>query len=727
MLRPERMSRVSVTGAKPVLSDTIETIHDLNLVHVTDYDGQWEGFEPGDPIAGADEDAERLVTVRSLLSILDVDEDREGPTEINVEEEMDRLEEIRVEANRLDDRREELEDERTALDERADAMAPLETLGIDLDLLAGYDSLETRVGEADGSAVREALDGADGIESYETFAEDGVVAVFARPASDADTPLEDALVGVEFAAIDVPDAEGSPEEYRSALEDQRGDIEGEIEDVESDLADLREEHAEFLLAAEEHLAVAVQQREAPLSFATTKNAFVAEGWIPTAQYEDLTAAISDTVGEHVAVEELERASYDGEGRVTDRESTQAAEGSSGEPETAADGGTTAMNDDEPPVVQQNPEPVRPFEMLVQTVERPRYTEIDPSIILFLTLPLMYGFMIGDVGYGIIYTVGGYLIYRQFDSDAVRSLGVVGIWGGAFTIFFGFLYGEIFGYRIIAHAFWEGFVGLHGPPLEKGFMPTAVEYAEAWLVISVLFGLVHMAIGYIFDFRENLVDGVGTAILESGSWLVLMVGVWIWILSHALEGVKPDFLYTIFSGQPFALGFNGFSATVGWAAIVIALVFGLGLATYNEVRHFGAVGTIVGPLEGLRAGVVNPLSYTRLAAELLAEVGLAFAVNLLFFGAYQHEGEFHFLFNGTQHIPEGASVMFGGLIHAGILGVLFGIVVLVLGHLLVLGIGVMSAGLQAVRLEYVEFFNQFYEGGGEEYRPFGYERRHTVEE
>src|SRR5699024_8946939 len=160
--------------------------------------------------------------------------------------------------------------------------------------------------------------------------------------------------------------------------------------------------------------------------------------------------------------------------------------------------------------------------------------------------------------------------------------------------------------------------------------------------------------------------------------------------------------------------------------------GLGLVFVNEVSHFGGIGIIVGFLEGLlRAAFVNPLSYTRLAAEGLAEVGLAFAVNLLVFGAYQHEGQFHLLFDhGPEYVSSlggEASLMFGGLMHMGIAGVIFGIALLVVGHLLVLGVGVMSAGLQAVRLEYVEFFNQFYEGGGEQYRPFGYERTHTLEE
>ena len=63
----------------------------------------------------------------------------------------------------------------------------------------------------------------------------------------------------------------------------------------------------------------------------------------------------------------------------------------------------------------------------------------------------------------------------------------------------------------------------------------------------------------------------------------------------------------------------------------------------------------------------------------------------------------------------------------VLGGLAGILIFVLGHALVLILGITSAGLQAVRLEYVEFFGKFYEGGGRNYEPFGYERRFTTEE
>jgi V/A-type H+-transporting ATPase subunit I len=738
MLRPERMSRVSVTGGKRVLDDVIETVHDLRLVHVTDYDGEWEGFDPGDPIAGADEAAERLVTVRSLQSMLDIDPDREAQMQsVDVG---DRLESVREEVNALDDRREKYREERRTVEERIGAMAPIEALGIDLDLLSGYDSLETRVGEGDESAVRAALDGADDIERYELFDEGDAIAVFAEPAEGRDDVLEDVLVGADFAAIDVPDGDGSPGEYVSSLEARRDDLDGEIADVGGEIDAVREEHADFLLAAEEQLAIEVEKREAPLSFATTRNAFVAEGWIPTERFVDLAETLSESVGEHCEVEELERASYDGDGRLIDREPTDADEGGRGEPETAADGGVEIetdggtetdrpMSGSEPPVVQENPDPVKPFEMLVNLIDRPKYSELDPSVVLFLTFPAFFGFMIGDLGYGILYTAIGGLVYTRFESDAVRSLGAIALWAGGFTMLFGVLYGEIFGLHLVSEYVWGGH-----PPIEKGLSPAGIEWAQLWLVVSLIVGLLHMTVGYLIGFVEELSEGLRTAVLEQGSWLIRMLGIWIWIFSESAASAKPEFLFTVFNGEPFALGFTGFSATVGIVGLVGGFLLGVVLFIISEVGHFGVLpGIVSGALESLQV-LVNVLSYTRLAAVLLAKAGMAFVVNLLFFGAYR-EGptgaqEFHFLLDhGPSYVDSlgsNAELMFPGLIHMGIGGVLGGILVFVFGHVVVLALGVTSAGLQAIRLEYVEFLNKFYEGGGERYMPFGRERKHTTE-
>ena len=746
------MSKVSVTGSRRVLSGVVETVHNQHLLHITEYDDSWEGFAPGNPASDAEEAAEQLVTVRALESILGVDPEDAGPRRVLSDEEVEtELADVRDQVNKLDDRRDAIEDRLGEIEESLDAVEPFVALGIDLDLLSGYDSLQVAVGEGQPDNIERAVVDADDLREFEIYAEDGVVVVFARPAQNAGkSALSDALVRTEFSALEVPDASGDPAQYVSELESERASLRGDLESVEADINALREQTGGFLLAAEEHLSVQVQKAEAPLSFATTANAFVAEGWIPSDEYTAFKRDLTEAVDDRVEVEELERASFGSDGTEIHREKLpgdgdagagKPAAADGGDQQARADGGmaasagTVVMRDDSPPVVQSNPGSVGYFETLVKAVGRPSYTELDPTIILFLTFPAFFGFMIGDLGYGIVYVAIGWYMYQNLDSPALKSMGGITLFAGGFTALFGILYGELFGLHLISTYFWEGVVGLSHPPMEKGLSPNQISWAQAWLVLSLLLGIVHLTVGYLFDFYENLeFHGAKDALLESGSWILMLNGLWIWVFSLAAAGTVPDFVFTVFDGTGTApeasgefahavyqLGFNGFPAAVGY----------LGAAAFFVGLILLAVGDPVEIVEFLQV-LVNVLSYTRIAAVLLAKAGMAFTVNLLVFGAYQENGNFHFL---LSHGPEWvaaeyggeATVIFGGLFHGGIALVFVGLVVLVLGHVLVLALGVTSAGLQAVRLEYVEFFGKFFEGDGTPYSPFGTERRYTADE
>ncbi|WP_247010339.1 V-type ATP synthase subunit I [Halorientalis litorea] len=765
MLRPEQMSRVSVTGSRHVMEDVIETIYDLRLVDVTDYSGGWDGFEPGSPIEGGDEASSKLVTVRALKNTLGVDEDDAGPTRLVTDEAIEEeLDDIRQNVNELDDRRDDVRSELRDVEERIDSVAPFAQLNIDLDLLSGYDSLSVAVGEGDAEAIRRELLDADEVAAHELFSEGDAVAVFVHPTDAAgDVDVQDVLVGTAFQAYPIPDAEGSPEEYISELRHRKQQLETELETVESELENLKLDVAGFLLAAEEKLAIEAQKAEAPLSFATTENAFVAEGWIPTDEYADFADALSSAVGGHVEVEELERADYDSDGHATHsepvHEETSASAAATGaaasddedadaeatEQEAVADGGAVSganrasseprsdggavtMSDDEPPVIQDNPGSVKPFEALVEVINRPKYSEFDPTIVLFLTFPAFFGFMIGDLGYGLLYLGLGYWLYSSFENEVIQSLGGVGMWAGGFTALFGVLYGEFFGLHQLGEILFNGH-----PPIHKGLQPHYLQFAQAWLTLSLFLGLLHVGVGYVFDFVENLSHGLVDAVTESGSWVLLMFGIWGWVFSTQAIAVKPTFMFTAFAREGAVVGgtevtegmvalpagFTGFSPTIGTAGLVVA---GIGFALL--LKGEGGVGA----LESLNV-LVNVLSYTRIAAVLLAKAGMALAVNLIVFGATFEGGEFHFITFASD--PHG-EVVFSGLLNASdpvnlVVGGLFGILILVLGHALVLALGITSAGLQAVRLEYVEFFGKFYEGGGRAFEPFGYEREYTAED
>jgi len=737
MLRPERMSKVSVTGSKSVMDDVVEAVHDLNLVHLSEYDGGWDGFDNGSPAASAEGASEQLVTVRALESILDVqpeDADRSRiVTDDSLEEE---LEEIRTEANRLDDERSELEDELRGIDEEIDALEPFVELGIDLDLLSGYDSLEVAVGWGDDDGIEAALGRADDVDAFEVFEDDDAVAAFAHPADGAEDVLEDALVGVDFARVEVPDAEGDPREYVEELHDRAETLESELAGVEEDLAELREEAGGFLLAAEERLSIEVQKSEAPLSFATTDNAFIAEGWVPTERYDAFEAAVREAVGDHAEVEELQRAAFGSNGEeklretvVDDEPDERSREGgpaadeeSEEQPTAVADGGgPVVMRDDDPPVVQDNPGPAKPFELLTKAVGKPNYREFDPTIILFLTFPTLFGFMIGDVGYGAIYTGIGYYLATSFDSDAFQSAGQLTIVAGVMTMLFGVLYGEVFGTHMFGEMFWHDLVGLAHAPLEKGLSPGS-NWADVWLIVTILFGAVHLLTGYVFEFLEELeFHGFKAAMLEVGSWMLALIGIWVFVFSKLGRSSKPDMLFERFhegEAAVIALGFNGLPEVVGWAGVVVA-VLGFALLAIGPTYE----------LAEFAQPFAHTLSYLRIAAVLLAKAGMAFAVNLLYFGAYlDKEGEYHFLIDhGPDYGASHGEVLFAGLSNSGLAITAVGVLVLIVGHLVVLALGVTSSGIQAARLEYFEFFSKFYDGDGTDYEPFGREREYTADE
>lgn len=742
MLRPERMSRVSVTGSKRVIDDVIEAAYSHHSLHVTDYDERYEGFEPGTSLEGAETLNERLVTVRSLESILDVDEDdAEAARPLDDDELEAELERVRDRVNELNDQRDELQDGIRDRQEEIDRMEPFAELGIDLEYLRGYDSVEVVVGEAKPGPVEAALEDAETVDAFDVFVGGDVLAIVAKPTDpDAEGVVQDALVGVDIALLDVPDADASPDEYVAELEAEQADLRDELDAVQRELESVKEEAAGFLLRAEEQLTIEAEKKEAPLSFATTENAFVAEGWVPTESYPDFEATIADAVGDHVEVEELERASFTPDGdhhteSVADEsggaESASASADAEAEEAVATDGGHAAHGTDDPPVVQDNGGAAGPFELLVQAFGRPKYSEFDPTLLVFLTFPAMFGFMIGDVGYGVLYAAIGAFMYSKFDG-AFRELGSVAMWAGAFTILFGIYYGiDLFGYH--AYQLLPGEV--HWPVEGKGLSPADLDWGLSFLVVSVVFGILHLNVGHVLSFvSTSQQHDLKHAVYEAGSWLLILNGAWIWIFSGVFPNSKPDFLFESVSVLTFgAVSFGGFPPVVGWAGAAAALL-GLVLLGIGEPPE----------LAEFLSPVVNVISYARLMAVLLAKGGMALAVNLLAFGAYIDEGgegSFHFIFSAdyleyVRSHPEDYELVFAGITTAfdpasigavGVVALVGGIVVAVVGHIVVLLLGVTSAGIQAVRLEYVEFFGNFYEGGGREYLPFGRDRKYTRED
>ncbi len=143
------------------------------------------------------------------------------------------------------------------------------------------------------------------------------------------------------------------------------------EGLQRDLNKIGDERFKDLLVAREIVQIEKNTQEIMLNFGKTDRIYVIEGWIPTKDVDDL-------------VEEIENAS---KGYVVIRI-------------------YKPKPDENVPVLLQNPKIFKPFESITNMFGLPSYTEIDPTPIMAVTFPLIFGLMFGDVGHGFVLALAG---------------------------------------------------------------------------------------------------------------------------------------------------------------------------------------------------------------------------------------------------------------------------------------------------------------------------------
>jgi V/A-type H+-transporting ATPase subunit I len=186
---------------------------------------------------------------------------------------------------------------------------------------------------------------------------------------------------------------------------------------------------------------------------------------------------------------------------------------------------------------------------------------------------------------------------------------------------------------------------------------------ALLVWSLILGVVHLNLGFALGVRNVYkAHGAKLAIQEKLAWVTLEAG-----LVLAVAGlVKGGWMLPVGGGVAVT------SLALLWMGA--QHVLGAGFVALLEV--FGFVG--------------NLLSYTRLAAIGASKAGMVIAFSAI-----------------------GFTTLGGGDIHSPV-----GWLVYLLGFGLIIPLSILAGGLQSLRLQFVEFFQKFYTGGGRPYLPFG---------
>jgi V/A-type H+-transporting ATPase subunit I len=348
--------------------------------------------------------------------------------------------------------------------------------------------------------------------------------------------------------------EGSPDVVLAALYRRMAAIPEQIKEINRELAVLSAQWCEKLAAWRAALQDEIDTARVLPRFGETDLTFVLAGWVPAKQFEKVETTLRENVGNAVFIQRL---------NVTTEMKKRA------------------------PVILQNPALAKPFESLVKLLAMPRYGHIDPTRLMAFFLPIFFGMILGDVGYGILVLALSLGFVRKFKEGVLHDILLVLSMGAGWSILFGFLYGEAFG------TLGEYF-GLR--PL--WFDRTSSEHVLGLLIMSVAIGAVHVTLGLILGIWEAIQDKSRNHLLERGGMLVGLIGLFF------IVGVLTDFL------------------PQGFMSVSIALVI-VGIVLLST--SLGCLGIVMGPIEFITL-VGNVLSYLRIAAIGLASVYLAKVAN-----------------------------------------------------------------------------------------------------
>ena len=347
-----------------------------------------------------------------------------------------------------------------------------------------------------------------------------------------------------------------------------------------------------------------------------------------------------------------------------------------------------------PVQFRNPKVLAPFQMLVSNFGIPEYGTIDPTPFVMPIYLIMFGIMFADVGHGAILALLGLLgvlfFTKKKDRESFHNLSSLIIWCGSSSILFGMLFGSYFGMGWFKPIWFD----FHGIVSGHGNEALLISDVYDILAITIFFGITVIILGLIFNWIN---------LIRKKKWLELIldkggiVGGWIYIGGITIGNYMVSHNYKLPEGT-----------ILMWLAGVPAL-----LLFIKEPLHFvkQGKGGPKGKFSFIKLLVAVPNFIMGWGVELL-EVFSGYLSNTLSFMRVAGLGIAH------------VCLMISFFTLAGMIGEkgIASILILIAGNILVICLEGLSAGIQALRLNYYEFFTKFFHGSGKLYSPVSLSNR-----
>ena len=706
MLLPESMSRIVIVGTKTRLEDAVNALYCEKAIHVIDHTTGDDGLSIGTSLEKTSKASERLLKVRALEKELGINKHTKT-ADISVEDVQSRInagdvEGVEDEVLKTVDARNDLTQKITELNSKQKILELLKNLNdITLDQYSGYKSIAVLAGTVTGDASSLKIDDAEIFSSYDKKT-GGVAVVFVKK-ENRDQAYA-ALAGIGFVELHIPvytTKVAAADEYQKIAAEIEAAT-AEIELCDKALEEMKERYKSFLKGSDEELSIAVEKGSVPLRIAVSEYSYIIDAWVPTKKVDSVKANLEQKLGDDVYVEFEET-------RGRNLEESEAQE----------------PRFQNVPVKQNNGRIVCEYEYATSLVSVPKYQEIDPTFLIAIFLPLFFGFMVGDMGYAIPFIILGAYGLKKTKHPDWRAIALVLFFGGIWAFIFGlFFYGEMLGMHFVGGEYeagvwewhhdhvavggtsvtWDWIFGAKFPEWFNHMICSAGTWDSAtgtWtggetgigklvnvallLKLSVYVGIVHLFIGILCGVY-NIVKQHGgkAAFMEKGGLVFTFFGMILFCLALT-QAMFGGSIGDIAKGTPLIL----------LVVAIVCLVIGIALNAKAE----GGMQAIMGIPEVI--GWI--LSYTRLAAITMSKAGMALAFNYIVFGMII-----------ATRTTAGGEVVFDPF--ANVIMLVVGIFLFCFLHLVVWTLGILSAGLHALRLQFVELMMRFYEGGGESFAP-----------
>jgi V/A-type H+-transporting ATPase subunit I len=472
--------------------------------------------------------------------------------------------------------------------------------------------------------------------------DDQAVVLLAGPRQNADV-LERAARSAFITPLRIPEGyHGTPTEMIEAMSVDLEKLEQQIVGQQGEIDQLRKSREHqfrqiFWQVRKSNMIASAINR-----FGKLRNSYLVVGWMPSEQVEVLRQKLK-LISEDILFE-------------------------------AVTMNRNASDSQQIPSSLQNKGLFKAFQSLVTIYGQPQYGEVDPSILLALSFPVLFGAMFGDAGQGLVLTLlGGLLAGKKIKSlRSASDLGVVVMLCGFFATIFGILYGSFFGLENLIQPLW--------------FRP--MDNIMQILMITVISGIVLLASAFSLSI---------------------------------FNAVRHKDWTNLFFSNHGVTGFVLFLAIVGLGANIIAPNIGLPTAVFSWLAVIASIAIMIAEPVGRLINKQKPILHDNIlmffiqAFFELFEIVIAIFSNIL---SYVRVGAF-----AVAHVGLSSVVFILAEMVSANQGIGYWVAV-VLGNLFIIGFEGMIVGIQTLRLEYYEFFSKFFSGGGNPFRPIKLENSNT---